>query len=348
MPAIFSEIVTGPSAWLGPDLVKDPSWIYEFTSRELAELDSALARVKAKGLALVDIRRPDFALPSLEPKLLKQLEEINHGRGFVVFRGLPVDRYADKDVEIILWGLGTHLGLAVTQNPMGDLLGHVFDHGRKYGEIDVRGYETRAHLPFHTDSGDIIGLLCLRRAKSGGLSSIVSSIALHNEILRRHPEYLPPLYRGFHYIKREAALGEDPISARPIPVFGCADGFISCRLIRNQINAACEKMGKPLSTLEKQALDFLGLLAYSDAFHLDMDLQLGDIQVCNNYTILHSRTEFEDWEEPGRGRHMLRLWLSARDRRPLAPEFPQHNGYGQIAEMAFQTDGDKARAAIER
>src|SRR5579864_7392440 len=344
MAAIFSEIVTGPSAWRGPDLAKDRSWIVEFTPRALAELDTALARAKAAGTALAEIRRDDFILPTLGPKLVEQLAEINRGRGFVVFRGLPVDRYAAADVEVILWGLGTHLGTAVTQSPKGEVIGHVFDRGRKYGEIDVRGNETRAHLPFHTDSGDIIALLCLRRAKAGGLSSIVSSITLHNEILRRHPEYLPPLYRGFHYIKREAALGDDPVSARPIPIFGCANGLVSCRLIRNQINAAYAKMGKPLGGVEKAALDFLDSLAYSDHFHLDMDLQPGDIQVCNNYTILHSRTEYEDWPEPGRERHMLRLWLSARNRRPLAPEFPQHNGYGQIAEIAFESERDRARA----
>lgn len=335
MTSIFSESVAGPSAWLGHDLAKERSWIYQFAPRELAELDAALTGIKALGLALTDIRSTDFSLPTLGPKLLERLEEINHGRGFVVFRGLPVTRYADREVEIILWGLGLHLGLPVTQNPMGDLMGHVYDHGRKYGEIDVRGYETRAHLPFHTDAGDLIALLCLRRAKSGGLSSIVSAITLHNAILQRHPEYLPPLYRGFYYVKREAALGDDPISARRIPVFGCENGLVSCRLIRNQINAACEKMGTRLSRLEEQALDFLDSLAYSEEFHLDMDLQLGDIQVCNNYTILHSRTEYEDWPEPERKRHMLRLWLSARDRRPLAPEFPRHNGYGQIAEIAL-------------
>jgi hypothetical protein len=343
MATICSEIVNGPSAWLGPELAKDRTWVHAFSAAELSELETALARVKARGLSLGEIRRADFSLPTLAPKLAERLDEIQHGRGFVLFRGLPAERFADADVEVMLWGLGTHLGNAVTQSPRGELMGHVFDHGRKYGEIDVRGYETRAHLPFHTDSGDIIALLCLRRAKSGGLSSIVSSISLHNEILRRHPEYLPVLYRGFHYIKREAALGDAPVSAWPIPVFGCADGRISCRLIRNQIGAAYEKMGKPLSTVERDALDYLDSLAYSDKFHLDMDLQLGDIQVCNNYTIMHSRTEFEDWPEPGRGRHMLRLWLTARgERRPLAPEFPQHNGYGRVAEIAFQTEREAA------
>ena len=176
--------------------------------------------------------------------------------------------------------------------------------------------------------------------KSGGLSSIVSSVTLHNEILRRHPEYLPPLYHGFHYIKREAALTDDPVTSYRLPVFGAKDGCISARLVRNQINAACVKTGKPLEPLEQAALDFLDSLAYDPDIHLDMDLQLGDMQLCNNYTILHSRTGFEDWPEPERRRHMIRLWLTFRERRrPMGDAFPAHNGYGrnQIAEVAFQS-----------
>src|SRR6185437_1781179 len=111
------------SAWRGPDLAKHPSWIVEFTPGDLAELEAALARIKARRLSMEHVRRSDFVLPSLGPKLVAQLEVINHGRGFVVFRGLPVERYGDEDTEHILWGIGTHLGLAVTQNPRGDLLG---------------------------------------------------------------------------------------------------------------------------------------------------------------------------------------------------------------------------------
>jgi len=226
----------------------------------------------------------------------------------------------------------------VDRNPRGDLLGHVFDHGRKYGNIDVRGYETNAHLPVHSDGCDLVGLLCLRRAKSGGLSSLVSSVTLHNEILRQHPEYLAPLYNGFHYIKREAALTDDPVTHDRIPVFGAIDEFISSRLVRNQINAAALKTGKPLAPLEKAALDFLDKLAYDPEIHLDMDLHIGDMQLCNNYTILHSRTGFEDFDEPARRRHMIRLWLTLEERRPMAEGFPPHQGYGrqQIAEIAFQ------------
>src|SRR5439155_14544908 len=134
-------------------------------------------------------------------------------------------------------------------------------HGRRYGELDVRGYETNAHLPFHTDSGDVVGLLCLRRAESGGLSSVVSAVTIHNEILKRHPEYLAPLYRGFHYIRREAALSESPVTPYRLPVFGARNGLVSVRLIRNQINAACTKTVVPLPLIDLPALDLLYELA---------------------------------------------------------------------------------------
>jgi len=336
---IHGEIVQHPSAWYGKDLVNDPSWLVSLTPQDLAEIGAAVRDVKAHGLALGEVGRNNFLLPTFGPKLARYLDEIRTGRGFVVLRGLNAEDYSNEDVGLIFWAIGSHLGIPVTQNPRGDLLGHVYDHGRNYGDIDVRGYETNAHLPFHTDSCDLVGLLCLRRAQRGGLSSIVSSVTLHNEILRQHPEYLPPLYRGFHYIKREAALSDDPVTAYRLPVFGAKDGFISARLVRNQIRAACQKTGKPLEPIEEAALDFVDSLAYDPEIHLDMDLQVGDMQWCNNYTILHSRTEFQDYAEPERRRHMIRLWLTFHERRPMAEAFPAHNGYGrnQIAEVAFQS-----------
>jgi hypothetical protein len=229
------------SAWFGRDLIDDPSWLVHLSEQDLAEVAVAVHQVRARGLVLGEVGRSNFPLPTLAAKLAKWLEEIRAGRGFVLVRGLNITDYTDEEVGLIFWAIGSHLGIPVTQNPRGDLLGHVYDHGRRYGDIDVRGYETNAHLPFHTDSCDVVGLLCLRRAKRGGLSSIVSAITLHNEILRQHPEYLPPLYRGFYYIKRETALTDDPVTAHRLPVFGAKDGYISARLVRNQINAACVK-----------------------------------------------------------------------------------------------------------
>ena len=238
-----------------------------------------------------------------------------------------MQRYRDEDVGLIFWAFGRYMGAPLYQNPQGELLGHVFDHGRTYGNIDVRGYETNAYLPYHTDAGDVVGLLCLRRSLEGGLSSIVSSTTVHNEILSQHPEYLGLLYNGYYYIRREAALTERGVSDRPIPVFGYQDGLVSCRYIRNQINAGAVKREVPLTTFERAALDFMDEQTRRPDLRLDMDLQAGDIQFINNYTILHSRTGFVDGPEPDQKRHMLRLWLKFPKVWPLSPEFPTHMGY---------------------
>ena len=339
MADVHNALVEHPSAWYGKDLAADPSWVVPLTPAHLAELAAALASAKSKGLGVGTLTRETFPLPTLAPALGRWLEEVNTGRGFIVVRGLNVADYSDEDVGLIFWGMGLHLGKAVTQNPRGDVLGHVYDHGRTYGNIDVRGYETSAHLPFHTDSGDVVGLLCLRPGKSGGLSSVVSAVTIHNEILKRHPEYLPPLYRGFHYIRREAALTDTPVTPHRVPVVGAKDGQISVRLVRNQINAAVAKTGIPLAPIEKAALDLFDELAQDPAIHLDMDLQKGDIQFCNNYVALHSRTEYVDHPEVERRRHMIRLWLTMDKRRPVATGFAPHDGYGakDRIELALQS-----------
>ena len=319
--------VVGAKAWRGETLARETSWIVRLTDAEIADVERALAAAKASGKPLEAITRDDFPLTAMRPRLEQALADMYDGRGFVVLRGLPVTRWSDEDTGLVFWGLGRYLGSPLYQNPQGELLGHVYDHGRTYGNIDVRGYETNAYLPYHTDAGDMVGLLCLRRSLEGGLSSIVSSVTVHNEILANHPEYLGLLYNGFYYIRREAALTERGVSDKPIPVFGARDGVVSCRYIRNQINAGAVKRRVPLTTLEQAALDYLDECTRRPDLRLDMDLEPGDIQFINNYTTLHSRTGFVDGPEPNQKRHMLRLWLKFPRAWPLGPEFPAHMGY---------------------
>ena len=327
MSSIWMKPIASPKAWRGEALAGDPAWVMRLDDAEIGELGQALAVARATGRPLAEIEREHFPLPMLAPRLARALDEVYEGRGFVMIRGLPVARYSDDDVGLIFWGFGRYMGAPLYQNPQGELLGHVYDHGRTYGNIDVRGYETNAYLPYHTDAGDVVGLLCLRRSLEGGLSSIVSSTTVHNEILSQHPEYLGLLYNGYYYIRREAALTERGVSDRPIPVFGYQDGLVSCRYIRNQINAGAVKREVPLTTFERAALDFMDEQTRRPDLRLDMDLQAGDIQFINNYTILHSRTGFVDGPEPDQKRHMLRLWLKFPKVWPLSPEFPTHMGY---------------------
>jgi hypothetical protein len=328
MSLMWMKPVTGPKAWRGEQLARDSSWIMTLTEGEIAELDRALSTAKRLGLPLEEVTREHFPLGSLARRLEGVLGEIYAGRGFAVLRGLPVGRYRDEDVGLIFWGIGRYLGSPLYQNPRGDLLGHVFhDKTRTYGDPDVRGYISNAYLPYHTDGCDLVGLLSLREALEGGRSSLVSSVTVYNEILANHPEYLELLYHGFYYIRREEVFTGTGVSERPVPVFGARDGVVSCRYLRRQIDAGATRRGVPLSAFERAALDYLDELTERPDLRLDMDLQPGDMQLCNNYTILHSRTQFKDGPEPHQQRHLLRLWLKFPTPWPVGPHFPEHSGY---------------------
>jgi hypothetical protein len=189
MSLIMKQAITGPAAWKGADMVGDTSWVYTLSPVVLATLDTALAHVKAKGLTFPNFFREDFPIGDWAQTLLAYSDELENGRGFLVLRGLPVERYSEEDIQIIYYGIGLHMGVPVRQNPKGDLLGLVMNVG-DVTKKTTRVYETNLYLPYHSDPSDVVGLLCVRKAKQGGLSSLVSVAAIYNEILQKHPEYL--------------------------------------------------------------------------------------------------------------------------------------------------------------
>lgn len=196
MGVIHKEKIQGPSAWKGKDLLKDDSWIYHWSDEAIAALESALAYVKQKGLKMPNFTKEDFPIPELAKEVAYFNEELENGKGFLLIRGLPIERYTDEEISIIYYGLGLHMGTPVSQNVKGDMLGHV----KNLGELDTkkaRVYETNEYLPYHADLSDVVGLLSLRKAKSGGLSSLSSAMTLYNELLEKHPEHLGILYRLF-------------------------------------------------------------------------------------------------------------------------------------------------------
>jgi hypothetical protein len=318
--------VADASAWRGADLAGQDGWLHRLDEDEIADLVAALAEIRRLDIPTIAIRREDVPLPVLAPRLAQWLEEARSGRGFFVVRGLPADRFSEAEREALFWAVGTHFGAPVSQNSHGDLLGHVFDQGREYGSANTRGYQTRARLDFHTDRCDLVGLLCQRRAKDGGLSSVVSTMAVHDEILANRPDLLPLLYRGFHYAERETADRSDGFTARPIPIFSRWQGLLSCRFIRNPIETGAKRRGVPLTEAEQAALELMSDVAARPDMRLDMMLEPGDMQFCNNYVVSHARTDFADWPDAARARLMVRLWLSLEHRRPLAPDFGEHDG----------------------
>lgn len=317
------EPVREASVWKAADVAGDEAWVYRFTDADLEELDAAVESIRAQALGACGFRREDFPLPRLGPRIAGFLHELEHGRGFVLLRGLSVERYDEEALWALYWGLGVHLGQPITQNAQGERIVRVTDHGDDYGAANVRGHRTRFGILPHCDSADMVGLLCVRPAGSGGASTIASSAAIHNEILVRHPEYLDVLYRGF----RINLAGKGPtgtpeeVTQNAIPVFSRYRGRISCRFNQKQIEDGAAATGTALTALERDAISSVGSLALSDTFRLDMDFLPGDIQLLNNHAILHSRQGFTDHPEPERKRLLLRLWVNVPEGRALAPEF---------------------------
>jgi hypothetical protein len=206
-----------PAAWLGRDLSQRRDWIHRLTAAEIAEIDAALAQARSTGKPMAELSRADFPLATLARSIEGWLRELDRGRGFVLVRGLPVQRYSEAEAALAYWGLGLQMGSPVSQNAAGDLLGHVRDTGADPKNPAVRLYKTRVDLGFHCDGSDLVGLLCLKPAKSGGVSRIVSSISVYNEILRRRPDLAPLLFEPFYWDRNEEQKpGEKPWFALPI------------------------------------------------------------------------------------------------------------------------------------
>jgi hypothetical protein len=317
--------VTDATAWNAQKLNDDQSWIYRFGPDAIAELNAALDEVRH--IPITDIRKQDFPLHQVARELENVAKQIEDGIGVAVLRGLPVLDYSKDDASRIYWGIGQYLGTPVTQNSRAHLLGHVKDEGVKYGH-KTRGYNTNAKLNFHTDNTDVVGLLCLRVSRTGGASRITSTTSIYNEILKRRPELLAPLFEGFYYdLKGEHLPGRTPLSDHKIPVFSFCDGKLSCRYLRNAIEPAFPKSGEPATPAQVEAMDLFDELAGSRELCFEMEMEPGDMQLLNNHVIVHSRTAFEDYEDEDRKRHLLRLWLRT-DYRPLAPEFAERFGPG--------------------
>ena len=326
--------VEGPSVWTGPDMAhRQAEWTYRLTPSDIAELEAATQAVRARGLDIAEIRRADFPLPKLGSVLERLRDDVVHGRGFVLLRGMPVQNRPVAESATMYWGLGTYIGSARSQNAKGHLLGHVYDlGGNSATDPHVRSYATSEQQNFHIDRSDIVALLCLRHAKSGGLSRMASSMALHNVMLQRRPDLLERLYQPLPVDRR----GEVPEGKPPFyeaPVFNEHAGRLSVLYSRSHIGSAQRfPEARRLTAEDIEALDMLNALAGDPELRLDMMFEPGDVQILHNHTILHARTGYEDWPEVERKRHLLRLWLSPPNGRPLPPVFAECYGTTTIGD----------------
>ncbi len=333
-PAI--ETVQGPAAWYGRDLQDDSSWIETLSEADVAELLAALDHVEQTGTAMLDMSSADFPLPTLSARLQGLAVELDRGRGFWLLRGLPIDRLTERQAAFIYWGLGLHMGTPVSQNARGHLLGHVIDEGKDFKtDNGVRGYQTRLRLPYHTDSSDVVGLLCLKPAKSGGLSSVASTTTTFNEVVKRRPDLAHFWFEEWFYDRRnEEQPGEDPFFSTQLATLN--DGMLSIRYVRSFLDSAQRHDRVPRRTeAETEFLDLVDEIAHEPGVALHMDFRPGDIQFVCNYSTFHSRTKYEDFEDQAEKRHLLRLWLTLHDGREIPDDFGRgkrgdHAGRGGI------------------
>ena len=321
--------LTGRDAWLGSATAASPVWVRELSDRDLAELDAALQGVQRRGLAWQSITREDFPLPSLGALLDDVAAELEQGCGMVKLRRISVERYDAEALRQIYVGIASHVGRVLFQNLRGELMRDIRDEGagvgKRYGQVatDKGGVFLSSYartlsngaLRFHTDRCDVVGLLCVRQARAGGVSKLASSVAVHNAILARRPDLLEVLFQDYYRSRFGEEAGGERV-AYALPLFGVRDGKFTSHYSRTYIESAQMIEGVPkLTPAQVEAMNLLDAVADEQSF--GMTLEPGDVQFLNNHVIYHARTPFEDDAAAGQSRLLYRLWLWMPNSRAL-------------------------------
>ena len=336
-PPMPTAPITTPAAWLGADLSSDTdAWMHQLTTAEIADLENAARHYLSLSKDIGEITKADFPLAHFHTHLTAMRKKLLRGIGVEVLRGLPIQNYTQEFAATIFCGIGTHLGQARSQNALGHILGHVRDVGASAEDLTKRIYQTAERQTFHTDSADVVALLCIRDAKEvcirdakeGGRSLLVSAVTIFNRMAASRPDLLRLLFDPIATDRR----GEIPEGAKPymeIPVFNWHAGNLTVFYQRQYIDSAQRFDGAMrLTAAHIEALDMFDALANDPDLNIAMQLVPGDMQFVYNHTQLHDRTAFTDWPDPAQRRHLLRLWLSMPGDRALPACFAER--YGSI------------------
>jgi hypothetical protein len=300
--------VRSTAGWRSDQIADDPGWRLQLSDTHRAEVLAALAAAQIADVQLDNVSREVFPLPTLGPELERLTSDVAHGRGFALVQGVPVDELTEEQCALVALGIVGYVGGIVSQGPGQAPVVHVRDEGADPAQSTTRSYQHSRPLGFHADPTDAVALLCRRPARSGGLSVIVSSVAVHNALVDARPDLARLLYEPWWFDRRT---GDGPDSFYQQPVYSIdADGRLSTRYGPDYMRSAQRGAHvPPLSAAQLEALKTLDQLNHDPRFLLTMDLRPGDLQFLNNHVILHSRTAYEDDPEPERRRHLLRLWL---------------------------------------
>jgi hypothetical protein len=328
--------VTRPRGWTAADLARDGDWAVRLDAAEVADFERGLEHARATGKGPLELSPEDFPFgPAALERLREAVAQTLHGRGFRMLRGLPVARWSVEDSRLFFWGMGLHLGVPRQQGRASQMMSDVRDAGGTYRSTQGRGYNTRSALDFHADGSDLVGLMCLRTAVSGGESLISSSVTAHNAMLAERPDLLALLYEPMAFSRQGEHAPEEP-PWYMAAVMGMRDGRFACRHIRNHVKSAQLSFPEAprLGAAQLEALDLLDAILARPEVCFRLHFEPGDVQLINNHVVLHSRTDYVDHEAPERKRHLLRLWLSM----PQWPALPEswHAAYKDVAAGAVR------------
>uniref|UniRef100_A0A6S8M692 TauD/TfdA-like domain-containing protein n=1 Tax=Dunaliella tertiolecta TaxID=3047 RepID=A0A6S8M692_DUNTE len=341
------SFLCGPCVWEAKDVCLQEA-AHHLSQVHVLELEQAVEDLLRKGIVdtstrpgYVKLTRPlskdDFQLPNLLPIINDCLHQLAHGVGWSVIRGLPVKKWSRLQSVLALHGIGLHLGRARAQNAKGHLIGHVKDVGVDPDQQDptTRIYLTRAAQPWHCDSSDVVGLLCLEPALEGGMSSWASSYSAYNHVLRTAPELAEALH-GPWYLDRKNEVPPGKLPFYCLPIVNQYQGSTTVYLNDTYYQLAQRHPEVPrITERQVQALEAFISACSSDELRVDHWLEPGDLQLLNNHCTVHTRTAFRDPpEDPSRKRHLLRLWVALTEGQacPLAPAYAEVYGSTQIGD----------------
>lgn len=318
------RIINDASVWLGKQLPKRNDWLIQLDSESNESL-LTFAR-DLESVPLDDIG-PDAAAGMPIASTLKSIQHsLEHESGATLVRGFPSDQLDESLAKKLFFSLSQVIGTAVSQSATGERVFDVRDAGFRDHDPRARGPNTKKKLSFHTDRCDVIAFMCLNQAKSGGENYLVSSTAIYNEFVKSHPELLEALLKPFYYQRHNVDRGNELAYCRQ-PVFSFCEGRFACSFLRVLIDRAYSSGEiEPMTDLQQRALDKLEEIAERHDMQHRFFLQPGDMLFLNNWTTLHRRTEFVDHDDPARKRHLLRIWLSVPNSRPIDPLFEDNFG----------------------
>ncbi|MBV9859664.1 MAG: TauD/TfdA family dioxygenase [Alphaproteobacteria bacterium] len=346
--------IEGPAAWRGADLAGNPDWRRSLTDREVAALMRAAEESRARGAGPTGFGADRFAIPELAPVLGWLAEQLERGPGVARLCGFPVERVSRDELRRMFWGFCANLGTPIYQTAAGEILGEVKDETGSGAALTYDGpgplksartvARSTGALRFHTDKTDLVCLLCASNGIAGGISKVVSSVTLHNEIARRRPDLLRVLYQPFWRMRPADEEGErdDRVFAMPVFARGPDGGFTS-QYSRTYINQAQEVPGvPPLTEAQNEAMDMIH--AIGEEVCLQMPFVPGEVQFMNQHVTYHGRTAFTDDPQSGAQRVLLRIWLSV----PFSRALPAGHAvqWGDVRAGALRGGAVVGRSAI--